>query len=49
MSTSKQAMSDIQATKKPAPKKAVSRKMEASNSRGNASSNDEQLVDEVKN
>lgn len=46
MSTTKQAMSDIQASKKPALKKTLSGKMEANASNG--SSNDEQLVDEVK-
>lgn len=45
MSTTKQAMSDIQATKKPALKKAPSRKVVAKNGNGN---DDEQLVDEVK-
>jgi len=44
MSTTKQAMSQIQANKKPALKKATARKAEVSNGKGN----DEQLVDEVK-
>lgn len=44
MSTSKQAISDIQASKKPALKKASSRKVVAKN----GTNDDEQMVDEVK-